>query len=89
MIAERLVYANLNAYTSFFNNVRWPVIGNDAYATIRPADRFVCRSALDWNPSHKWERCTEGGEAPGWRGARSVDVAVPLEIALQCHGRGG
>ncbi len=25
-------YANLNAYTAFFDNVRWPIIGTDAYA---------------------------------------------------------
>src|ERR1019366_7683310 len=25
-------YANLNNYTAFFNNVRWPIISTDAYA---------------------------------------------------------
>jgi TonB dependent receptor len=32
--ARSSAYANLNAYTAFFDNIRWPVIGRDEYAPV-------------------------------------------------------
>ena len=50
--ARSSAFANLNAYTSFFDNVRWPVIGRDEYAPTanHVPNRLVAHTrTIFWN----------------------------------------
>ena len=86
-------YSNLNAYTAFFNNVRWPVISADAYAPVssNAPNRLITHSRVvfggRWLVSsilelHNGFPFSATDEMLDWVGTRNVGYHFPLLAAL-------
>ena len=86
-------YANLNAYTSFFNNVRWPIISADAYAP-EPSnapnrlvahshmvfkDRWLISSILELHSGFPYSATNDMLD---WVGPRNAQYHFPTVAAL-------
>ena len=82
-------YANLNAYTAFFNNVRWPVISTDHYAPAAShtphrliahsrmvfAKRWLVSSVLELHNGFPYSATDEGLD---WVGPRNQQYQFPF-----------
>ena len=86
-------FANLNAYTAFFNNVRWPVIGADAYAPTANdtpnrlvaysravfARRWLVSAIFEWHTGFPFSATNE---ALDWVGPRNSVYHFPTLAML-------
>jgi hypothetical protein len=85
-------YANLNAYAASFDNIRWPVIGTDAYAPTSSnaphrfiaharallRDRWLLSSIVEVHSGFPYSAVND---ALDWAGARNLDYHFPT-VAL-------
>ena len=85
--------ANLNAYTAFFDNVRWPIISTDAYAPVASdtPHRFVAHTrtifGTRWLVSsivevHSGFPYSATNEMLDWVGARNQTYHFPTFAML-------
>ncbi len=86
-------YANLNAYTSFFNNVRWPIVSTDEYAPVPSdapnrliahsravfRDRWLVSSILELHSGFPY---SAANEMLDWVGPRNAMYHFPPLVAL-------
>ena len=86
-------HSNLNAYTAFFNNVRWPVISSDAYAPVssNAPNRLITHSRVvfggRWLVSsilelHNGFPFSATDEMLDWVGPRNTRYHFPMLAAL-------
>jgi hypothetical protein len=88
--------ADLNAFTTFFDSVRWPVVGANAYAPARadaphrvlvraramPSPTWLLVGLLDWRSGLPWSVVNEAMDFVGPRNSRRFPRYARLELGV-------